>query len=245
MKLALIGHGAMGRLVETRAREEGHEVVTVVGSRESALRAEELAELLAGHDAAIDFTVADSVARHAKACALARVPLVEGTTGWHAQLEDVRRTIERASGALIYGANFSVGVNLFYRIVARAAELFRGFDYAAFVEEAHHSRKRDAPSGTAIRLRDILAERYDAVIPVASTRAGHIPGTHRVGFDSAADQIMLTHTARSREGFAAGALVAARWIQGKTGMYEFSETLDEILKDIAVSTDARNPEGVK
>jgi 4-hydroxy-tetrahydrodipicolinate reductase len=232
MKLALIGHGAMGRLVERLAREEGHEVATVLARRESAFHVEELAEILGGHDAAIDFTVAEAVPRHAEACALARVPLVEGTTGWQAQLEDVRRTVERANGALIYGANFSVGVNLFYRIVARAAELFRGFDsYAPFVEEAHHSRKRDAPSGTALRLRDILAENYNSEIPVASTRAGHIPGTHRVGFDSQADQVLLTHTARSREGFAAGALVAARWIQGKQGVFEFTEVIDEILKE--------------
>ncbi|MFL6286382.1 MAG: 4-hydroxy-tetrahydrodipicolinate reductase [Pyrinomonadaceae bacterium] len=230
MKLALIGRGAMGQLVERLAREGGHEVATVLGSRESEFRAEELAEILGGHDAAIDFTVAEAVPRHAEACALARVPLVEGTTGWHAQIEEVRRAIEREGGALIYGANFSVGVNLFYRVVARAAELFRGFDYAAYVEEAHHSRKRDAPSGTGLRLRDILAEAYASEIPVASTRAGHIPGTHRVGFDSAADTVTLTHTARSREGFASGALVAARWIQGKTGVYEFSETLDEMLK---------------
>src|SRR5256714_4569099 len=232
MKLALIGHGAMGQLVERLALAEGHEVATVLARRESSFRTEELAEILDGHDAVVDFTVAEAVPRHAEACALARVPLVEGTTGWHASLEEVRGTIERADGALIYGANFSVGVNLFYRIVARAAELFRGFDdYAPFIEEAHHSRKRDAPSGTALRLRDILAASYDAEIPVASTRAGHIPGTHRVGFDSQADQVTLTHTARSREGFAAGALVAARWIQGRRGVYEFSETLDEILKD--------------
>jgi 4-hydroxy-tetrahydrodipicolinate reductase len=229
MKLALLGHGAMGKLVESLAREEGHEVATVLGSREATFRPEELAEILGGHDAAIDFTVAEAVPRYAEACALARVPLVEGTTGWHERLEEVRRTIERAGGALIYGANFSVGVNLFYRVVARAAELFRAFDYAPFVEEAHHSRKRDSPSGTALRLRDILAAQFDAGIPVASTRAGHIPGTHRVGFDAPADQITLTHTARSREGFAAGALVAARWIQGRQGVYEFSETLDEIL----------------
>lgn len=237
MKIALIGSGAMGRLVEARARADGDEVATVIGSRESGFRAEELAEILGGHDAAIDFTVAEAVPRHAEACALARVPLVEGTTGWHAQLEDVRKTVERVGGALIYGANFSVGVQIFYRIVARAAELFKGFDYAPFVEEAHHSRKRDAPSGTALRLRDILARVYDKEIPVTSTRAGHIPGTHRVGFDSAPDNITLTHTARSREGFAAGALVAARWIQGRQGVYEFSETFDEILK--AVISDER------
>ena len=210
MRLALLGHGAMGQLVERLARE-------------ASMHAEELAEILGGHDAAVDFTVAEAVPRHAEACALARVPLVEGTTGWHARLEDVRRTVGREDGALIYGANFSVGVNLFYRVVARAAELFHRFDYAAFIEEAHHSRKRDAPSGTALRLRDLLTEAYGSEIPVASTRAGHIPGTHRVGFDSAADTVTLTHTARSREGFAAGALVAAGWIQGRTGVYEFSE----------------------
>ncbi len=229
MRLALLGHGAMGQLVERLAREAGDEVATVLGSREAAFSAEELAEILGGHDAAIDFTVAEAVPRHAEACALARVPLVEGTTGWHERLADVRRTFEREGGALIYGANFSVGVNLFYRVVARAAELFRGFDYAPFVEEAHHSRKRDAPSGTALRLRDILAEAYGAEVPVASTRAGHIPGTHRVGFDSAADTVTLTHAARSREGFAAGALLAARWIRGREGVYEFSESFDEIL----------------
>ncbi|HEX8722983.1 MAG TPA: dihydrodipicolinate reductase C-terminal domain-containing protein [Pyrinomonadaceae bacterium] len=230
MKLALLGHGAMGRLVERLASEAGDEVATVLGSREAAFSAEELAEILAGHDAAVDFSVAEAVPRHAEACALAGVPLVEGTTGWHARLEDVRAAVERGGGALIYGANFSVGVNLFYRVVARAAELFKNFDYAPFVEEAHHSRKRDAPSGTALRLRDIVGEAYGADVPVASTRAGHIPGTHRVGFDAAADQITLTHAARSREGFASGALVAARWIQGRAGVYEFSETLEEILK---------------
>jgi 4-hydroxy-tetrahydrodipicolinate reductase len=235
MRLALLGHGAMGQLVERLAREAGDEVATVLGSREAAFSAEELAEILGGHDAAIDFTVAEAVPRHAEACALARVPLVEGTTGWHAQLEGVRGHVERENGALIYGANFSVGVNLFYRVVARAAELFQRFDYAAFIEEAHHSRKRDAPSGTALRLRDIVTEHTGGArreVPVASTRAGHIPGTHRVGFDSAADTVTLTHTARSREGFAAGAVLAARWIRGRRGVYEFARMFDEILKGV-------------
>ena len=204
----------------------------MLGSREAAFGAEELAEILGGHDAAIDFTVADAVPRNAEACALARVPLVEGTTGWHAQLEEVRGHFEREGGALIYGANFSVGVNLFYRVVARAAELFAPCGLRVL-------RRRGAPLAQARRAlghgpasaRHRGRRRTATEVPVASTRAGHIPGTHRVGFDSAADTVTLTHTARSREGFAAGALVAARWIQGKTGVYEFSETLEEILKD--------------
>jgi len=231
MKLALIGGGAMGRLVEARARDEGHEVGAVVTSQHASLGPAELAELLSGHDAAVDFTVADAVLTHVEACALARVPLVEGTTGWNAREGEARAVVEREGGALVYGANFSVGATLFYRIVARAAELFGAVEgYAPFIEEAHHARKRDAPSGTALRLRELLTARMAWDVPVASTRAGHIPGTHRVGFDSSADQVVLTHTARSREGFAAGALLAARWVQGRRGVYEFSEMFDEILK---------------
>jgi 4-hydroxy-tetrahydrodipicolinate reductase len=139
--------------------------------------------------------------------------------------------VEAHDGSFIYGANFSIGVNLFYRIVTRAAELFQGMEeYAPFIEEAHHARKRDAPSGTALRLRYLLAM-TGREIPISSTRAGFIPGTHRVGFDASADQITLTHTARTREGFASGALLAARWIAGRRGVYDFSEMLDQILDE--------------
>ena len=231
MKIALFGHGSMGRLVEARAREAGHEIARVVTSADAGRAPDELAEALRGADAGIDFSVAAAVPRNAEACALAGVPLVEGTTGWQAQSADVRRVFEERGGALVYGANFSVGVNLIYRVVARAAELFAGLEeYEPFIEEAHHSRKRDAPSGTALRLRDTLAAALGRDVSVASTRAGHIPGTHRVGFDSAPDQILLTHTARTREGFADGALRAARWLPGRRGVYEFSEVIDEILK---------------
>lgn len=237
MRLALIGYGSMGRLVAARARDardahdEGYEIALTFTSKDAARSAVELAEDLRGLDAAIDFSVAGAVRRNAEACARARVPLVVGTTGWHAQEEDVRRLVEEHNGALVYGANFSIGVNVFYRIIERAAEMLHRFDeYAPFVEEAHHSRKRDAPSGTALRLRETLVERMGRDVPVASTRAGHIPGTHRVGFDSAADQILLIHTARTREGFAAGALQAARWIVGRQGVFEFSEVIEEILK---------------
>lgn len=235
MKLALIGHGAMNRLVEELARREGHEVGRVVASSEGGRSAEELAGQLKGHDVVIDFSVGGAVVRNVEACVRAGVALVEGTTGWQAEEERVRRIVEEGGGALVYGANFSVGVYIFYRIVAEAARLFAASGvYAPFIEEAHHARKRDAPSGTALRLRDILAESFDApeAISVASTRAGHIPGTHRVGFDSAADQILLTHEARSREGFAAGALRAAEWVAGRRGVYQFSQVMDEIFGNL-------------
>jgi 4-hydroxy-tetrahydrodipicolinate reductase len=231
MKLALIGYGAMGQLVAKLAAEEGHEVALTIDIDSANRSVEDLANALRGCDVAIDFSVADTVLKNAEACARGGVPIVVGTTGWQSQVDDVQRIVIEHDGGLIYGANFSVGVQVFYRIAARAAELFRALEsYDGFIEEAHHKRKRDAPSGTAVQLRNIVAEGWGRDVPVTSTRAGYIPGTHRLGFDSAADQITLTHTARSREGFAAGALVAAGWIVGRKGVYEFSEVFDEILK---------------
>lgn len=232
MRLALIGCGAMGKLVANLAAAGGDEIGLKVDSRDSSLDAAQLATSLRGHDAAIDFSVAVAVLRNIDACAQAAVPLVEGTTGWQEKMAEARRLVEEHKGALVYGANFSVGVNVFYRIVSQAARLMAGLDqYQAFMEEEHHARKRDAPSGTALKLKDLMSESIKTEIPIVSVRAGYIPGTHRVGFDSAADQIMLTHTARSREGFAAGALLAARWIKGRKGVYEFSDVLAEVMSN--------------
>ena len=232
MKIALIGKGAMGQLVAAQVRNAGDEVGVTLGSRDAGRSSDELSAELRGHDVAIDFSVASGVLKSIEACARANVPLVEGTTGWQTQEHEARGLIDEHDGALVYGANFSLGVNLFYRIVAHAASLFASVEnYASFIEEAHHARKRDAPSGTALRLQTLMAKHLQSEIPIASTRAGYIPGTHRVGFDSAADQIVLTHEARSREGFASGALLAARWIVERKGVYEFSEVIDEILGD--------------
>lgn len=231
MKLALIGHGAMGRLVESLARAAGDEIGATVTSSDASRGAAELATLLRGHDVAIDFSLGAAVIRNVEACALAGVPLVEGTTGWKDDEAEARRIVAEHDAALVFGANFSIGVNVFYRVVEHAASLLTKFDeYHAFIEEEHHSRKRDAPSGTALKLKELMTKFGGDDVPIASVRAGFIPGTHRVGFDSAADQIMLTHMARSREGFANGALLAARWIVGRKGVFEFSEVIDELLK---------------
>ena len=222
----------MGQLVGKLASERGHEVVLTLDIGDATRGVEDLADALRSVDVAIDFSTATTVPKNAEACARAGVPLVVGTTGWQSRVDEVRRVVTEHDGALIYGANFSVGVQVFYRIAAHAAELFRGLEsYDAFIEEAHHKRKFDAPSGTAVQLRNIVGRVLSREVPVTSTRAGYIPGTHRLGFDSAADQIALTHTARSREGFAAGALVAAHWIIGRKGVYEFSEVFDEIIEN--------------
>ena len=231
MNIALLGHGAMGQLVAAEARKAGDDVGTIITSKANAEDVDQLSARLRSHDVAIDFSVAGAVLKNIEACARAGLPLVEGTTGW-GHIEQAKGIVAHHGGALVYGANFSIGVNIFYRIVKQAAALFAAVDqYAPFIEEAHHARKRDAPSGTALRLRELMSEHLGSEIPTSSTRAGYIPGTHRVGFDSVADQIVLTHEARSRQGFAAGALLAAHWIIGRTGIYEFSEVMEEILKN--------------
>ncbi len=230
MKIALIGYGAMGKLIAHLAANKNHEIAVIIDEADAGLAAEELAEKLKGVDAAIDFSVSEAVERNVRACLIARVPLVEGTTGWHAKKEMIKMLVEEKRGAFVFGANFSVGVNLFYRITDFAAELFAKFDdYEAFIEERHHSRKKDAPSGTALKLQDIVSKHIKKDFSVSSTRAGNIPGTHIVGFDGTADTVELTHTARSREGFAAGAILAAEWIVGRKGFYEFTDVMDEIL----------------
>jgi len=226
MRVALIGFGVMGQLVAAEVRKVGDAVGAVITSKNG----DELEEKLGGHDVAIDFSVGDTVLKNVEACVRAEVPLVEGATGWKQHEAQAKQLVNEHSGAMVYGANFSIGVNLFYRIAKQASALFAAVDgYSPFIEEAHHNRKRDAPSGTALKLRDLMSEHFGPDIPTASTRAGHIPGTHRVGFDSEADQILLTHTARSRQGFASGALLAAHWIHGRTGVFEFAEVIDEIL----------------
>ena len=231
MKLALIGYGAMGKLIRSLAEEKGHMITAVVDEADAAASPSTLAEKLGGSDVAIDFTTADAVPRNVEACMLAGVPLVEGTTGWSAQRSEIEKLVQDAGGAFVFGANFSIGVNLFYRIADFAAEIFAKFpEYEVFIEEQHHSRKTDAPSGTALKLKDVVARHIKNDFSVSATRAGNIPGTHRVGFDGPADQILLEHTARSREGFAAGALMAAEWIAGKKGFYEFTDVIEEICR---------------
>ena len=231
MKIALIGYGAMSRLIKTLAENKNHEVAVIIDEADANLSVEDLAEKFKAVDAAIDFSVAEAVKRNVNACLIANVPIVEGTTGWNDEKENIKELVEKKNGAFVFGANFSIGVNLFYKITDYASELFSRFeDYEAFIEEQHHSRKKDAPSGTALKLKEIVAKTIEKDFSVSSTRAGNIPGTHRVGFDGNADQILLEHFARSREGFASGAILAAEWIVGRKGFYEFTEVMDEILK---------------
>ncbi len=229
MKIALIGYGKMGRIIAGLAQEKGDQIVARIDENNS----ENLAEQLKSADVAIDFSNAEAVRINVEACLEANIPLVEGTTGWNANKDEIKNLIETKNGAFVFGANFSVGVNLFYRIADFASELFSKFDdYEAFIEEQHHSKKLDAPSGTALKLKEIVEKNIKKDFSVSATRAGRIPGTHRVGFDGTADQILLEHFARSREGFASGAILAAHWIVGRKGFFEFTDVMDEVIKKL-------------
>ena len=232
MKIGLIGNGKMGKLIATLALERGYQIVLMIDESNADLSTKELAEKLKNINVAIDFSVAEAVKRNVEACCMAQVPLVEGTTGWNAEKETIKILVKENDGAFVFSANFSIGVNLFYRITDFASALFgKVEDYEVFIEEQHHSRKRDAPSGTALKLKEIIAKNITKDFSVTATRAGKIPGTHRVGFDGSADQILLEHAARSREGFASGAILAAEWIVGKKGFYEFTDVINEILSE--------------
>jgi 4-hydroxy-tetrahydrodipicolinate reductase len=232
MKIALIGYGAMGKLIDRLAVEKGHEIAAIIDEGDAERTPAEIAGRLHGCDVAIDFTTASAVRRNVEACLASHVPLVEGTTGWNEDIDAIRRMVSHADGAMVYGANFSIGVNLCYRIADFAAQLFSKFpQYETFIEEQHHSRKLDAPSGTALKLKEIVAEHIKTDFTVTATRAGNIPGTHRLGFDGPADQILLEHTARSREGFAFGAIMAAEWIVGKKGFFDFADIIDEVVSE--------------
>jgi 4-hydroxy-tetrahydrodipicolinate reductase len=227
MKIALVGYGKMGRMIERISAGRGHEIVARFDIDNNLAGAGLTAEKLAGVDVAIEFTTPETVIENIQRLLVLRVPVVVGTTGWYKQIDEIRRQVEINKSALVYGANFSIGMNLFMRIVREASALFAQYgEYDPFLVEAHHKFKKDAPSGTALVLANLMKPSYGERTPEAvSIRAGHIPGLHEVGFDSEADTITLTHTARNREGFAAGAVLAAERIIGKYGMFEFPELL--------------------
>jgi len=232
MKMALLGYGKMGRMVEEAALRQGWEISTKLDINDNADGSGITKASMAGVDAAVEFSQPSAVAANIKAAAKAGVPIVVGTTGWSDQLDEIEKIVRESGIGLVYGANFSVGMNLFFEIVSSAAELIGKVpQYDPFLFEEHHRAKKDAPSGTALNLLDLLRPHLNNSEPsVACIRAGSIPGTHVIGFDSPADTILLEHRARNRQGFAEGAVMAARWIVGKKGMYDFRQVFREIMR---------------
>lgn len=225
LRLAMIGMGKMGRAITALAPERGFEVVATLDAdqtRGGITRAQ-----LAGADVAIDFTVPDAAPGNVRALVDAGCPVVVGTTGWYDALPGVADHVRARNGALLWAPNFSIGVNVFQRVVAEAARLFRevpGFD--AHLTETHHAAKKDAPSGTAIALERVAAESLGRRIPVTSIRTGSVPGTHELLFDAPFETVRLEHVARDRRVFAEGALLAARWLPGRTGVFGMQDVLN-------------------
>jgi 4-hydroxy-tetrahydrodipicolinate reductase len=226
-KLAIVGCGKMGRLVEQLAPQHGFQVALLLDEEENPNGSGINAKAFQGIDVAVEFTTPEAAPTNLKQLAHAHIPAVTGTTGWLDRLEAVAEAVQEAGTGLVWSPNFSVGVAVFRRLTAVAAALLRNEEsYGAWAWEIHHDAKKDAPSGTLLQLVKTMEESgYSRKIDVASNRAGKHPGTHEIGFDSSADTITLRHVSRSRDGFAHGALKAASWILGRTGVYTFDEVL--------------------
>ena len=253
MKIAIIGYGKMGKIIEQIARSQGHEITAIVDPfAEDAPPGIQISKTIAqadldSTDAAIEFSSPDAAVANIIALVEKKIPIVTGTTGWYERMDEVRKAVERADSALLWSSNFSIGVNLFYRIAWYAAEQINKFpEYDVGGFEVHHNKKLDSPSGTAKILAEGVLSKIerkkkivwetmnrkpqDDELHFPSLRMGSVPGTHSLFFDSPADTIEITHTARSREGFASGAVQAAKWLASEKRRGIF--TIDEMLKDI-------------
>lgn len=226
MRVAIVGRGRMGLAVAARAEARGHTVQALLG-REDVAGGALPANRLAGADVAIEFTRPDSAVANIRQLVSLGIPTVVGTTGWDARLPEIDDLVRERRGALLYAANFSIGVQLFLRAAAALArELAGREEFDGLIIEEHHAAKRDAPSGTAVVLqRAVRAADASREYPITSIRSGAIPGSHALRYEGAWESLALTHVARSRDGFAAGAVAAAEWLPGRVGVYTFEQML--------------------
>ena len=247
MNIAIIGYGKMGMEIEKAARDRGNYICSIIDPNNPSAQYREISkESVKDADVCIDFTHPDSAFNNIKKISELKKNIVVGTTGWYNKMDEAKNIVKRSGNGMIWSGNFSLGVNLFFKIVENAAKLMDKFqDYDVFVHEFHHNQKADTPSGTAVMIGKILTDsitRKNKIVTeelkrkinpneihISSTRAGFIPGTHIVGFDSAADTIELKHAARGRQGFALGAIMAAEWINGKKGFYDINAMMKDII----------------
>ena len=237
MNIAIIGYGKMGHEIEAIAKERGHNISLIIDKdNRDDLTPENLSKV----DVAIEFTTPETAFENVKACLLAGKPIVSGSTGWLDKLEEAKELAKKGNGALFYASNFSIGVNLFFKVhqmLAKYIDKVKGYNFD--IEEIHHTQKKDAPSGTAITLANLISDEIDKLngwtlspkieegkIPITAVREGVVPGTHIVTLNSEQDEIILTHRAKSRKGFALGAVLAAEFSMGKKGFL----TMDSLLK---------------
>jgi 4-hydroxy-tetrahydrodipicolinate reductase len=226
MKIALLGYGKMGQLIAKLAPKRNHQIIICCSQKSNNVQ--ESLTLLEKADVIIDFSDASVVDKHVELCISLNKPLIIGTTGWDTQLENIRSKILNSGQSCLYAPNFSIGIYLYKKIVGYAASLFEpSLEYDVSGIEYHHNQKKDQPSGTAHSLTEEIHRHMPYVhgFNFTSVRCGHIPGTHTLLFDSLVDTITLTHEARSREGFALGALLAAEWIIDQKGFFSFEQMM--------------------
>jgi 4-hydroxy-tetrahydrodipicolinate reductase len=230
LRIAIVGYGKMGQMVARLAPQHDCEVVRVVRSKGNQDGKALTREELNGVDVAIEFTTPGAAIANVKSLIHAEIPVVTGTTGWFKALAEIRELAVARAASVVWGPNFSVGLHHYRKVVAEAARRFANEDgYEAWGWEIHHAAKKDSPSGTLLALAEDMARSgYARPVNLSANRAGAVPGTHEIGFDSAEDTITIRHEARSRDGFARGALRAARWLAGKKGFFEFREIADEL-----------------
>jgi 4-hydroxy-tetrahydrodipicolinate reductase len=234
MKIALIGYGKMGKEIEQIAITKGHEIVLKTTSKDQLTVAD-----LKHCDVAIEFTRPETAIQHILTCCEANVPIVVGTTGWYDQFDAIKQKVASGNHSLFYATNFSVGVNLFFKLNEQMAKLMQGYGYEVSIEEIHHTQKLDAPSGTAITAAERLLANYPdkkgwtladeaaaTDIAITAVRTPNVPGTHKVTFNSDIDSISLEHIAHNRKGFAGGALLAAEWLVDKKGVFTMQDLLN-------------------
>jgi 4-hydroxy-tetrahydrodipicolinate reductase len=237
MKIALIGYGKMGKAIEEIAISRGHEVILKCTSQNTIGEAD-----FSLVDVAIEFTKPELAVKHIHFCLDKNIPLVVGTTGWNKELDSIKEKTKSVNGSLLHASNFSVGVNIFFELNKKLAELMSGnTDYSASIEEIHHVQKLDAPSGTAITLAEGLIDNNSNYtswkladsssenqnqLPIIAQRLPEVPGTHTIHYTSEIDSISITHEAHNRKGFALGAVIAAEWIKNKTGVFTMKDVLN-------------------
>lgn len=225
-RLAIVGHGKMGRAVEQLAAQHGWTITAVIDADANSDGAGITAHALAGAQVAVEFTTGAAAPPNIRACVRAGCPVVSGTTGWDAQRSRVEEDVLAGDGAMLWSPNFSIGVNVFWQVAELAARLAgRTKTFDAHIVETHHATKRDAPSGTALALQRLATAAFGSDIPVSSVRLGTVPGTHELLLDGAFEQIRVVHEARDRRVFAEGALLAARWLVGRRGVYTMRDFL--------------------
>ena len=247
MNIAIIGYGKMGHEIEKVAKAKGINVISTIDPSASDAKYKEInGESMNNVDVCLDFTHPDCVIGNIEKISKFKKNIAAGTTGWYNKMDKVKEIVKNAKTGMIWSGNFSIGVNIYFKIIENAAKIMNKFtDYDMFVHEFHHNQKADSPSGTAVMIGKILTDNVDRkkkivteelkrrITPnelhISSTRSGSIPGTHIVGFDSPADTIELKHTARGREGFALGAIMAAQWIKDKKGFYNIDDLMDDII----------------